>query len=960
MSPGKPANRPTWRSALALAFIAASLALAGPVNARVAAPAAPSWPQATSDVAADPSYLFGVLPNGMRYAIRRQAIPPGQAALRLHISAGSLNEADGQQGYAHFVEHMAFNGSTRVPEGEMVKILERLGLAFGADTNASTGFEETVYRLDLPKTDAQTLDTSFMLLREVASELTFSPAAVDRERGVVLSEERSGDGPALRVARASSAFMFRDQLPPRRFPIGEVEVLKAADAARLRAFYQAWYRPESAVLVAVGDFDPRQVEARIRETFSDWKAAGAPGVAPPIGKVARRGPEARVFVDASLPAALAVAWVSEPERAADTLARRQVSLERALVLAILNLRLSDIARNGNPPFLAAGGSVSEPYQAQRSAGVYAVSVGGDWRRALDAVLAEQRRLVTYGVRDDEVQRVVTEVRAALTRSRAGSGTRSPSALAGAVTGSITSRSVVTSPEQELEWFEQAVKTVNAGELSRVAASLFQGSGPLVFLTSPKAVEGGEGAVSEATRLALKAKVAPSQGQVAQAWPYLNFGEPTDVVERVEIPDLDAVRVRFANGVRLIVKPTRFKTDQILVQVNFGSGRLGLDPSRPSPEWSGGALVEGGVGRLSASDLEKALNGRIYSASFGVTDEAFVLSGATRGEDFDLEMQVLAAYLTDPGWRPEAFGRYSAVGALIHDQLASTASGVLGRDLGVLLRSGDPRWGIPSREALSAARLEDLKAAVGPSLATGPIEVVVVGDTTVEKAVDAVSRTFGALPARAEPSPLPADRTRVRLPEGGGPPIVRTHKGRADQAILFTAWPTTGYFEDPKGARANMLLAHVLNLRLTDEIREKQGAAYSPSADATYSLVLPGWGYISTVVEIPPGKIEGVTRDIEKIAADLAAAPPSADEMARARKPVLESIQQSRETNGYWLSVLSGASFDPRELDVLRSLAPTLEGLTAGDVQAAARRWLRHDRIWRMEVRPEAATARPAP
>jgi zinc protease len=190
--------------------------------------------------------------------------------------------------------------------------------------------------------------------------------------------------------------------------------------------------------------------------------------------------------------------------------------------------------------------------------------------------------------------------------------------------------------------------------------------------------------------------------------------------------------------------------------------------------------------------------------------------------------------------------------------------------------------------------------------------------------------------------------------------VRTHKGRADQAVLFAAWPTTGFFEDPRGARANRLLAAVLSLRLTNELRERQGATYSPTADATQSLILPGWGYISTVVEIPPDRIDEVTRDIQRIAADLAASPPTADELARARKPMLESVLQSRETNSYWLSVLSGVQADPRQLDSVRSLLPTLEALTPADLQAAARRWLRNDRLWRLEVRPLPTKGRPAP
>lgn len=943
------------------ALLAGLLTVAGAgAQARTPPLQTAAWPQAASDIAADPTFRFGVLPNGMRYAIRKQATPPGKAALRLHISAGSLNEAEGQQGLAHFIEHMAFNGSTRVPEGEMVKILERLGLAFGADTNASTSFDETIYRLDLPKTDRETLETSLMLLREVAGELTFAPAAVDRERGVVLSEERSADSPALKAARAASDFQFKGQLPPRRFPIGEVNVLKAVDAAGLRAFYQSWYRPDAAVLVAVGDFDPEAVEARILETFSDWKPAGAASPAPDVGKVARRGPESRLLADPGLPSAVSVNWIAPPELNPDTEATRRTDFQRNLVLAVLNQRLSDLARGSDPPFIGAAGSTSEPFRAQRSTGLYALARNGDWRRALEAVLTEQRRLETFGVRQEEVDRVVADSRAALRAARDGSSTRTPGELAALVVDSITDRTVVTSPEQDLDRFERDVRVLDLATLNRLSAGLFRGSGPLVFLTGPKPIAGGDAAVEAATRTALKARVSPPSDLPAVAWPYTRFGTPSDVVERRDIADLDIAMARFGNGVRLTVKPTKFTAGQVLVRVNLGSGRLGLDARRPSPEWSAGALIEGGPARISPKDMDKALTGKVYSANFGLTDDAFVLSGTTRGEDLDTQLQVLAAYVSDPGWRPEAFERYAAVAATIHDQLASTSGGVLGRDLPPLLRGGDPRWAFPTREALSAARLTDLREAVDPALASGPLEVIIVGDITVEKAIDAVGRTFGALPARSEPAHPAPDQLRVSPPRGGGAPVVRTHRGRADQAVLFTAWPTTGFFEDPRGARANRLLAEILSLRLTDELREKQGATYSPSADATQSLSIPGWGYISTVVEIPPDRIDAVTADIRRISADLVQSPPSADELARARKPTLEGVIQGRETNGYWLSALSGAQADPRELDALRSLIPTLEGLTAADIQAAARKWLQDGGMWRFEVRPEAAPGRGAP
>ncbi len=267
---------------------------------------------------ADPDIRFGALPNGMRYAIRRQTIPAGQAAVRLWFDAGALDETDAQQGLAHFLEHMAFNGSKAVPEGDMVKILERLGLAFGADTNASTGFDETIYKLDLPKTDDETVDTALMLLREAAGNLTLDPAAVDRERGVVLSEERASDTPSTRVFKAGLEFQLRGQRMPQRYPIGKVDVLQNAPASQIADFYRRFYRPERAVLVVAGDFDPAAMEAKIRARFGDWKAEGPAGVDPDLGKVEPRKTEAKLVVEPGTRLNVQITWVRPPDLSRDS------------------------------------------------------------------------------------------------------------------------------------------------------------------------------------------------------------------------------------------------------------------------------------------------------------------------------------------------------------------------------------------------------------------------------------------------------------------------------------------------------------------------------------------------------------------------------------------------------------------------------------------------------------------
>lgn len=268
-----------------------------------------AWPQSRSDLAADPTLRFGILPNGMRYILRHNATPKAQAALRLWLGTGSLQEREDQLGLAHFLEHMAFNGSKSIPEGEMVKILERHGLAFGADTNAATSYDSTVYQLDLPHTDADTVDQSLKILREVASELTIAPNSVDRERGVVLSEERTRASPSYQVFKDRFAFLFAGQRPPLRDPIGSVSVLKSAPASVIADYYRTWYRPERAVLVAVGDFDLDSMESKLKAGFTNWQAQAPAQAEPDLGPVSIRSTQVHVAVIPGARAALQLSWV---------------------------------------------------------------------------------------------------------------------------------------------------------------------------------------------------------------------------------------------------------------------------------------------------------------------------------------------------------------------------------------------------------------------------------------------------------------------------------------------------------------------------------------------------------------------------------------------------------------------------------------------------------------------------
>nr|MBA3811904.1 insulinase family protein [Caulobacteraceae bacterium] len=728
-----------------LAALIAALACAGGDAGASTAPPASAWARANSDLAPDPAVRFGTLANGMRYAVMRNATPAGQVSLRLRIGAGSLEESDAQQGLAHLLEHMSFKGSTHVPAGEMVRILQRDGLAFGPDTNASTDWTQTVYMLDLPKADADTLATALMLMRETAGELTLDGAALDTERGVVLSEERLRDTPRYRAEKAQLDLLAHGQRVTRRFPIGQVAVIEHAPASLLRDFYRANYRPDRATLIAVGDFDPEAMEARIKARFSDWAPAGPPTAPPNLGEVEPRGLTVKVVKAPGGSTQSLIAWAKPYDASPDTKVRRRRELVEGLTLAVLNRRLDTLARGERPPFLEAGAAIQNLLRSAKVSIVQAESAPGAWRGALGAVETEVRRLVAHGVRPDELDREITQARAAMRNAAAGAATRPTPELASNLVEALDQDAVFTSPGQDLALFEEDVKGLTVADADAAARAVFTGAGPLVELATPDPVEGGE-ATLLAEYAKTHARAAPgTPAQAAGSWPYARFGPPGDVARHGEIGDLGAWTVRFANGVGLTVKPTAFRKDQVLVAVDVGAGRLDLPRDRPDAAWAAPAVVGGGFGAISLEDSQRILSGRIYDADFAIGDQAFEFRGATRPQDLATQLQVLTAYVADPGFRPEAFERIRAAYLTGLAQLEATPDGVLTRDLAGLLHAGDPRWAFPAARDLEAAKPGDLKALLSGPLSTGPIDVTVVGDVDLQAAIDAVAATFGALP-----------------------------------------------------------------------------------------------------------------------------------------------------------------------------------------------------------------------
>ncbi|MFN3932919.1 MAG: M16 family metallopeptidase [Brevundimonas sp.] len=945
-----------------LLLAAASLTVltaASPALAQAQSPSDP-WAQAASDIPADPAVRFGVLLNGMQYAILRNATPPGQASFRLRIDAGSLMENEDQLGLAHFMEHMAFNGTTNIPENELLRILERRGLAFGADTNASTGFDETVYMLEIPNADAGTVDDSLRILREQMSEALMDPEAVEAERNVIVGEERLRNTPGLRSIKAQLALYAPGQRIANRLPIGDLEIIRTAPRERFVEFYQGYYRPERATFVAVGDFDVDQMEAKVRAAFESWEGKGPAGPEPDLGTVAPRGPETRILVEPGVQSSIDLGFIRNPDRDPDSVSERRDDLYRGLGVAVLNRRLGEMARADNPPFLAASGGEFELADSFAAASVSAQYNVGEWRRALEAIEQEQRRLVQYGVSDAELQREITATRTALENAVASAATRRTPLLANALAGSVNSKTVFNTPQTSLDLFNASVEGLTAATVNQSLPQVFQGEGPMALVVSPVPIEGGEAAVTAALEASRAQPVTPPAAQTELDWPYETFGTAGAVADQHEIAELDATVITFANGVTLTVKPTAFRDEQILVRVDTGIGELGQPTDRASVEslGAGPIFTAGGLGKLSADEMSRVLNGRVYSANFSASDR-YSFTGATRPADLALQMQVLAAYLTDPGLRPAPFQRLQSAYGQQLEQARATPGGAFAVDGGALLSNGDARDAVPGADTVAGWTNDQLKAEITSGLASGPIHVTVVGDVTVEAAIASVASTFAALPPRGpEAQPLPGSDQK-RFPAPTGEPIELTHTGPAEQALAIVAWPTTDAVDDRTEARQLSVLSQVLRLRVLEEIREKQALAYSPGVGAQSSDIFPDYGFMLVQAETARSSIPAYYAAVETIAASLRDAPPEADELNRARLPAIERLRLSQATNEYWLSQLADVAEDPAQVTQTVNHIAVLEAVTPEDIQRLARKYLTDATAVKIQVvsaNPEAAPA----
>lgn len=959
-------------AALPLFALAASLALsacagtAGPGETQSASSATVAtdpqsgitgytgWNFPIYDIPADPAVRYGVLENGLHYAIMKNKTPQSQVVMRLGFDIGWIDEVAGQSNAAHFIEHMAFNGSTNVPEGEMIKLLERDGLAFGADTNAETFYEHTLYKLDLPRNDDALIDTGLMLMREVASELTITPEAVQRERGVLQSEIQTNNDFNLRLVRDFAAFFAPDSIYAQRTG----SLTQAADTAnvtaeQLRAFYKAFYRPDNAVMIVVGDVDLDAIEAKLKSRFASWEKPASEIAEVDRGSIDFDRPMAAdTFVDPAVTTLVRVVVPSPYEDKPETVAAARESMLTTLSSMIMNRRFQTIARKEDSVILGGGVSSSDYFDAMTLSLFSLSAKEGKVKEAVALAENEMRRAVQHGFTQAEVAEALANMETSYRNAAQRQNTRNSVGLATGIFNTVQRERIFQTPETNLAIFEQVKPSLTAAAIHEEFTERFTASEPLIHVADKQPIEGGDAALLAAYRNAAQLAVAAPVEEALTAFAYTDFGPAGLVVSDTRVDDLGYRAIRFDNNVMLNLKKTDFKDQEILFHLRMGEGELAYGFDQPGATVVMNFLAAGGLGQHSVDELQRLMAGRNVSLGLSATNDHLHTSGSTRAEDFLQQMQITAAYITDPGYRPEAEGQLKAAIPNYLAQLDASPQAVAGNRVPNIIANGDTRFGAPSGEVLLGTSFAELKAAIGPQLATAPIELTVVGDIDEQAIIDAVAQTLGALPDRKaslEPYATARDVDFTR------DFTTRTlyHTGAADQGMVQVYWPTTDDddFREEVTAR---ITAAALRLKLLETLREELGATYTPFAQSEMSDTFDDFGYVVAAAIVAPENQSLVFETIDELARSMATDGIDEDLLTRARNPILESLTQNRRENAYWQIVLESAQLETARLDRTRQYEDILRGVTTADVAAFAREYLKPDRRLRVAIVPKPA------
>jgi zinc protease len=914
------------------------------------------WPHEKSDLLPDPAVIFGKLPNGFRYVLMENHRPKDRVSIHLDVQAGSLHESDDQQGLAHFLEHMLFNGSTNFKPGELVKYFQSIGMQFGPDANAHTGFNETVYDILLPQGDRKYLKKGLTVIKDYAEGALLLPSEIDSERRVVLAEKRTRDSVGYRTYIATLNFEFPHAKISKRLPIGKEEILKKADHKRLKEFYDSWYRPEKMILVMVGDFDTQAAISLIKENFSSLSSRAPPVREPDVGKINHFGIKPFYHLEKEAGnTTTSIEVVEKVSKEPDSFTFQKNRLVKNIANRIVQNRLNAKVRKAGTPFTSASIHSGIFLNQMKYAEITAECSPENWKRSLSLMEQILRKALKFGFAESELDRVKKDYLSELDNAVKKASTRNSRHLARKILWNLNADRVFLSPEQKKELFTPLINSLTLQHVHDAFKEIWAPEHKLIFVTGNAELTGTDkdprSQILAAYYKSNKVKLSKPAEKKTVTFPYLQEpGKEGRIIRTKKIPDLEIVRIDFKNGVRLNLKKTDFKANQVLINLAFGSGKTSEPLKKPGlAALSTKVINESGLGALDKDGVERAMAGKSTDVFFDVGEDRFYFKGETVTQEVPLLFQLLYAHLVDPGFREDAYTLSMERFRQKYLELSGSINGAMVLSGNRFLAGGDSRFGLPSFEEFKQLTLEHVRSWIEASLKTDTMEVSVVGDFDMDSVIKLAAKYFGTLSLNTQVY----KSSESRLPEF---PVGQLNTisvaTKIPKGMVIVAYPTEDLWNISRTRRLSVL-ADIVSDRFREQIREKLGSAYSTFAFNRPSRAYPKYGVFQTGVYINPEEANMLVNKIKKIVSGLASDGATQDELHRALSPTLTSIKEMMRTNNYWLNtVLTGSKKHPQQLDWSRTIMKDYASVTKEEVSNIAKKYLDNGKAATIIVKPK--------
>jgi zinc protease len=852
---------------------------------------------------------------------------------------------------------MVFCGSENFAPGELVKYFQNIGMQFGADANAHTGFYETVYDLLLPEGDEKNLKKGLLVMKDYAEGALLLESEIERERKVILAEKRTRDSASYRTFESTIQFELPDARISRRLPVGKEEIIQRATRTDLKGYYDTWYRPDNMILVAVGDFDIQTARSLVNEYFGNMTARSSVRPSVPFGEIRHQGINPFYHFEKESGSAMVTLEVLTREMPpGDTAAMRKQMIKKELADEIVQNRLDAlIGREGVPGTSAVIGSGI--YLSHiRYAMISAEGSPEAWKTLLTFLEHTLRKALEFGFSQAELDRVKKDYLAKLDQAVNKKGTRESKDLARMIIGQLNANRVLISPEYEKALMAPYVQSLTLADVHNAFRDSWKPDHRLILLTgnadlSASAIKPVE-QIHQVYSASQHEPVAPPLMEQTVAFPYLPVPEGDGrIAGRTEHPDVGIIQIDYENGFRLNLKQTDFKADEILANLSFGGGRYEEPGSQPGlADLSAAVVNESGLGSLTRDEIAIALAGRQTRVSFDIHESVSAFTGETVPAELVLLFQLLYAHIKDPGFRADAYQLVRKQFKNRYEEIAHTPEGVMTLQGNQFLAGGDTRFGLPPYSDFSKLSLEDVRQWVGGFLSEAPLELSIVGDFEADEAIALASRYFGTLPPRMG---MKKDRRSMPVFPAGQSLKIQLDT-EIPNGLIFVSYPTEDIW-DIHRTRRLAVLSDIFTERMRVQIREKLGEAYSPVAYNRAFRAYRGYGIFNAVVEVDPAKSGLVVSEIKKIAMDISTNGVTPDEVHRSLKPTLNSIKDMRQQNGYWLNtVLRESKEHPQQIEWSRQIAEDYASITPEDIGKLARTYLKNERAAVVVVTPKPA------